>query len=603
MPALFSDFHLNDKLLKSIEDTGFTHCTPIQEQALKITLNGNDLFAQSQTGTGKTAAFLISIFENIHRSEYKEQALVLVPTRELAVQIEAEARLLSTHLGYNIVALFGGVGYDQQEDALRGSVDLVVGTPGRIIDLSNRGILKLKDFTMAVIDEADRMFDMGFVGDIRKILSRTPKKESRQTMLFSATLDYSVKRLAEEYMFEPFEITISPETKTVSAINQILYHVNGQDKFRLLMGMVERYNQPRMIIFSNTKRMCEELAARLRSNNIKADFLTGDLPQKRRQRIVDQFKLHEIPVLIATDVAARGIHIDDLELVINYDIPQHSENYVHRIGRTARAGKTGTAITFACDHFVEFLQPVEEFIGFKIPSMVACDEDFAEDLSSGRNWKKMLSAPTTKSKQGERKKKEQNDRNNYNQNKQHRKEKDHSHREKSSERDNNYREHSVKESPRHETRQEEPRVQSSMNSQSSESKRRVYDGNPAKDRVVLRKIEHRLELDSSDKSEVFNAPSRNPYDRSRRPDAKTERDDKRKRDQKGKNRPEPAKSGPNQSRSPKDSKGRGPKQNSPQNPVKKDGGKKVPQKSAPAKAVEVAKPKGIAGKIKAFFGK
>jgi len=594
VPALFSDFHLNENLLKSISDTGFTHCTAIQEQALKITLNGNDLFAQSQTGTGKTAAFLISIFENIFRSEYKEQALVLVPTRELAVQIEAEAKLLSTHLGYNIAALFGGVGYDLQEAQLRGSVDLVVGTPGRIIDLSNRGILKLKDFTMAVIDEADRMFDMGFVSDIRKILSRMPKKESRQTMLFSATLDYSVKRLAEEYMYEPFEITISPETKTVSAINQILYHVNSTDKFRLLMGMVSRYNSPRMIIFSNTKRMCEELAGRLHYNHIKAEFLTGDLPQKKRQRIVDQFKLHEIPVLIATDVAARGIHIDDLELVINYDIPQHAENYVHRIGRTARAGKTGTAITFACDHFVEFLKPVEDFIGFKVPSMVACDEDFGEDLSGGKSWKKMLASSGSKSRQGERNKKEQSDRNTYKQNKQHKKEKDH-------------RDSSPKKAVASVQNYSEPVSVPTVTPEpaiSLDGKRRVYQGSPEKDRNVLRKIEHRLELDSSDKSDTFNAPSRNPYDRSnRRPDGKDRnRDDKRKNDSRPAPKGTQGKKQAEVSSSKQGSKKGGPKQNQ-HSPVKKDAGKSSPQKNIVANSVEPAKAKGLTGKIKALFKK
>lgn len=583
VPALFSDFNLNEKLLKSIEDIGFTHCTAIQEQALNFTLRGNDLFAQSQTGTGKTAAFLISIFENIFRSDYHEQALVLVPTRELAVQIEAEAKLLSLHLGYNIVALFGGVGYDQQESALRGPVDLVVGTPGRIIDLSNRGILKLKDFTMAVIDEADRMFDMGFVADIRKIISRMPHKESRQTMLFSATLDYSVKRLADEYMFEPMEITIAPEVKTVSAIDQKLYHVGGSDKFKLLMGMVKKFDAPRMIIFTNTKKMCEEIYARFKVNNIKSEFLTGDLPQKKRQRIVDQFKMHEIPVLIATDVAARGIHIDDLELVINYDIPQHSENYVHRIGRTARAGKTGTAITFACEHFVEFLEPVETFIGIKIPSQAACEEDFAEDLSAGRNWKRILSQP----KEYDRKNKEKSDRNNYNQKKHPRKERT-----------------SSSESPKSPAVRvpSETVFRPIQTELSQEPKRKTYTGNPIKDRENLRNVDHRLALDSRDQSEEFNAPSRNPYDRSNRKpstsDARRSESDKKKPTS---GKPTSAKPG-KRSDSKKYSHPNAPKGNSPKkgSPVKNQG---APKRSMPAKVETPVKPLGLAGRIKALFKK
>lgn len=478
MPALFSDFNLNEKLLKSIDDTGFTHCTPIQEQALSYTLQGNDLFAQSQTGTGKTAAFLISIFEIIQRSEYKEQALVLVPTRELAVQIEAEAKLLSTFLDYSILSLFGGVGYEQQEKALQSNVDLVIGTPGRIIDLSNKGTLNLKEFTIGVIDEADRMFDMGFVDDIRKIIRRMPHKEVRQTMLFSATLDYSVKRLAEEYMYEPVEITIAPETKTVTKIDQLLYHVGSSDKFRLLLGMIKKHDVSRMIIFSNTKRMCEELAGRLTFCGVKAEFLTGDLPQKKRQRIVDQFKKHQIPVLIATDVAARGIHIDDLEVVINFDIPQHSENYVHRIGRTARAGKSGTALTFACESFVEYLEPVEEYIEMKIPSTVACEEDFAHDPSEGKNWKRHKSTAHGMTSSEQKKRREQKNRNAYNlkKQKQHTSEKHHS-------------------------------------KSNSLSQRKVYNGNPETGRDELRKQENRIKLDDTNKSREFDAPSRNPYDK------------------------------------------------------------------------------------------
>ncbi len=554
MPALFADFNLDSRLLKSIEDTGFTHCTPIQEQALSYTLKGNDLFAQSQTGTGKTAAFLISVFEIIQRSEYQEQAIVLVPTRELAVQIEAEAKLLSAHLDYNILSVYGGVSYEKQEQALKGHVDLVIGTPGRLIDLSNKNILKLRDFTIAVIDEADRMFDMGFVGDIRKLLGRMPSKDIRQTMLFSATLDYSVKRLATEYMHDDAtEINIAPETKTVTKINQELYHVGASDKFKLLLGMIEKHNAPRMIIFSNTKRMCEELSHRLTMNGIKSDFLTGDLPQNKRQKIVNQFKQHEIPVLIATDVAARGIHIDDLELVINFDIPQHSENYVHRIGRTARAGKSGSAITFACEMFVEYLEPVETFIGMKIPSLVACDDDLAHDESEGKNWKRHQTHG--KPRQQERGRRDQKNRNSYQQNK----------RKPSS---------SDKQKSK-----SKPRPQQQSQKIRSNSKRKTYTGNPIADREESRSTGvERLALRSDNKTQEFNDRDKNPYARPSK---------KRQANRNGPNKPKSGNNNTNRQNSTK----------SKNKPKSNNNKTNSPQKSAPQKAPQKV------GFLKSLFGK
>jgi ATP-dependent RNA helicase RhlB len=389
----FSEFKLSENLQKSIDNAGYSKCTEIQEEALRITLQGKDVFAQSQTGTGKTGAFLISILELMEVSEYRERAIILVPTRELATQVEKEARLLSTFLDYSIVSIYGGVGYAKQEQALRDDVDIIVGTPGRVIDLMNKGLLNLKKHTFAVIDEADRMFDMGFVNDIKKILRSTAKKEIRQTMLFSATLDFSVKRLAEEFMLNPEEITISPEEMTVDAIDQKLYHISSYDKMKMIMGILNRETNPRVIIFANTKHICEEVANRLTFNGFKASYLTGDLPQSKREKRIAQFKRNSLDILVATDVAARGIHVDNLSMVINYDLPQHAENYVHRIGRTARAGETGTAITFACETFVEYLEPIETLIGAKIPSIVAANEDFAEDRSEGKNWKRKKPSP------------------------------------------------------------------------------------------------------------------------------------------------------------------------------------------------------------------
>lgn len=395
---LFTDFSLSPSLQKSIDDIGFTKCTDVQAETLKHALSGRDIFAQSQTGTGKTAAFLISLFEMIERSEYRERALIIVPTRELVTQIEAEARQLSVHLDLNFVSVYGGVGYDKQEQAIRNDVDIIIGTPGRLVDLCRKKTLNLKKFTFAVIDEADRMFDMGFVKDIRYLVRSMAPRDVRQTMLFSATLDYSIKRLSEDLMTDPVEITINPETMTVDKITQLLYHVSRKDKMRLLLGLIMKYDAQQLIIFSNTKNTCEEVAIRLNQNGYQAAFLTGDLPQRKRERHVNDFKRGDLKILVATDVAARGIHIDRLDLVVNYDIPQHAENYVHRIGRTARAGESGTAVTLACEYFVEFLSEIEKLIDMKVPSTVAIDEDFGEDKSTKDSWKRKKSGSSDNNK-------------------------------------------------------------------------------------------------------------------------------------------------------------------------------------------------------------
>ncbi len=389
----FSEFSLSTNLLRSIEEAGFTECTDVQAETLTHTLSGKDVFVQSQTGTGKTAAFLFSLFELMEKSEERERALIIVPTRELAVQIEAEAKLLSLHQEFSVIAIYGGVGYYRQEKALAEGVEIVIGTPGRLIDLSDKGILNLHKYCYAVIDEADRLFDMGFFGDIRKILGRMPKKRIRQTMLFSATLSFSVKQLASDYMKNPEEVLIETETITVHNINQQLFHVGSAEKMKLLIGILSKYDFNRALIFTNTKQMCEEVAGRLHLNGFTAEYLTGDLPQGERQKRIDGFKQNRIPILVATDVAARGLHIDDLELIVNYDIPQYCENYVHRIGRTARAGKSGTAVTLACERMVEHLAPIEKFIDMKIPSSVADEELYAVDRSAGKSYRRRKRAP------------------------------------------------------------------------------------------------------------------------------------------------------------------------------------------------------------------
>jgi ATP-dependent RNA helicase RhlB len=384
----FSEFNLSEDLQKGIVEAGYAECTEVQHETLVHTLTGKDVFVQSQTGTGKTAAFLISLFELIERGPEREKAIIISPTRELAVQIAEEAKLLSLYLDFNIVTMFGGVGYNQQLKAIADGIDILIGTPGRLIDMSNRRMLNLHQFNYVVIDEADRMFDMGFVHDIQTILYKLPSKESRQTMLFSATLTPAVKHLASGSMKDPVEVHIVSQNVTVDAINQQVYHVGSAEKMSLLLGLLKKYGSGRALIFVNMKHMAEEIADRLKGNGYKAEYLTGDLAQGQRQRRIDQFKNNELPLLIATDVAARGIHVDDLELVINYDIPMHSENYVHRIGRTARAGKTGHAITLACETFVEFLAPIEKFINMKLPSTVAEDELYLPDLTAGKNYRR-----------------------------------------------------------------------------------------------------------------------------------------------------------------------------------------------------------------------
>lgn len=355
---------------------------------LPFALEGKDVFVQSQTGTGKTAAFLVSLFQLMDKSG--ERAIIITPTRELATQIEAEAKVLSLFLDLNIITVIGGISYQKNERELAQKVDILIGTPGRIIDLANKRTLNLQYYSYAVIDEADRMFDMGFVDDIKKILGRLPDKRYRQTMLFSATLNFRVKLLASRQMNNPEEILIESKNITVDQISQMLYHVSGAHKMELLLGLLRKHDFKSALIFLNTKYMCEEVAGRLCDNGFDADFLTGDLMQNQRENRIMRFKNGELAILVATDVAARGIHIDDLELVVNYDVPMDAENYVHRIGRTARAGKSGTAITMACESYVEYLEPIEKFIKAEIPSTVADESFYGEDKSDGKSYKRRM---------------------------------------------------------------------------------------------------------------------------------------------------------------------------------------------------------------------
>ena len=380
----FADFPLHPDLLRGIEAAGYGTCMPVQEQSLQFTLEGRDIFVQSQTGSGKTAAFLVALFQSMLEAEPQDRgmALIISPTRELALQIEKEAKLLGVFLDLSMGCIYGGVGYDQQERMLRDGLDIVIGTPGRILDFEMKGLMPLKKVNYFIIDEADRLFDMGFYPDVRRMLRKMPPRTERQTMLFSATLDYRVRTLAMEHMNDPATVEIMPEKITVEAITQELYHVGIREKTSLLLGIFDKYKPVSCIIFTNMKITAEELAARLSMNGIKCEYLMGDLPQSKRSRIIENAKSGLTTTLIATDVAARGLHVEGLDLVVNFDIPQDMENYVHRIGRTARAGKSGRAVTFACENYVEHLSAIEKYIGIKIPVAWADDDMYLPDASA-----------------------------------------------------------------------------------------------------------------------------------------------------------------------------------------------------------------------------
>ena len=381
----FTEFSLNENLQKGIENAGYVECTPVQEQVLKSSLEGRDLYVQSQTGTGKTAAYLVSVIQELlSRPDVSgRKALIMVPTRELAVQVQDEAEKLCSASGLVCGSFYGGVGYDRQVAALKKGVDIMIGTPGRVIDLNEGGQMDLSSVAFLVIDEADRMFDMGFYPDLRTLIKVIPAAEKRQTMLFSATLNSYVKNLAWEYTRDPAEITIEAQNITVDEIDQELLHVSSDDKMKLLLGIISAEKPESLIIFCNTKRTCEVVAKRLRRNGYESEFIIGDLPQSKRLAIMESFKAGKVKCLVATDVAARGIDVNDLAMVINYDLPNEAENYVHRIGRTARAGKSGKAYTFCSEQDVYSLPAIERYIEKQIPSRVADESMFCEDKSAG----------------------------------------------------------------------------------------------------------------------------------------------------------------------------------------------------------------------------
>jgi len=382
----FRSLALPDVVQQGIAATGFTACTPIQEQVLPLALAGKDVAGQAQTGTGKTAAFLITIFARLLRhpaapnAEPSPRSLIIAPTRELVMQILHDAEQLGRDTGLSMQAVYGGIDYRKQREMLHQGCDVLVGTPGRLIDYLKQRVYSLKHIEILVIDEADRMFDMGFIADLRFMLRRLPPYQKRQSMLFSATLSYAVMELAYEHMNDPIKVSVTPEQLTAENVEHVLYHVGRHEKLPLLLGLFQRERPARTMIFVNTKRAGEWLAQRLTDNGQAAQAITGDLDQRVRLRLVRDFKSGDLPILVATDVASRGLHIDDVSHVINYDLPQDPENYVHRVGRTARAGASGKAISLACEEYVESLQGIEVLTGFKIPVEHARDDMFVHPV-------------------------------------------------------------------------------------------------------------------------------------------------------------------------------------------------------------------------------
>ena len=379
----FAELTLPECVHKGITEAGFTECTPIQALSLPITLAGRDVAGQGQTGTGKTAAFLITLFNRLIANATDSthpRALILAPTRELVVQIENDARLLGMHCGFTVQAVYGGIDYNKQRDNLRQGVDVIIATPGRLIDYLKQKVFSLQAVEMLVVDEADRMFDLGFIADLRYIIRHLPPFEKRQNLMFSATLNARVMELAYEFMQSPEQVVVEGERITADAIEQVLYHVSRREKFPLLLGLLKRDNMQRTIIFANTKREAENLYARLAANDFACRLISGDVAQEKRLRIMRQFKEGSLPILIATDVASRGLHIEGVSHVINYDLPEDREDYVHRIGRTARAGARGKAISFADEVGALNLEDIETFIGDKIPVQWAEDDLFVTDF-------------------------------------------------------------------------------------------------------------------------------------------------------------------------------------------------------------------------------
>ena len=370
----FASLNLPPKLQAGVAAAGFETCTPIQAATLPRALAGHDVAGQAQTGTGKTAAFLLATLHRLltnadGKDEQRKnpRAIMLAPTRELAIQIAEDAKVLGSGTNFKFEVVFGGADYEKQRKRLEEGVDVLIGTPGRFIDYFKQRVFSLDNVEVVVLDEADRMFDLGFIKDIRYVLRRLPPADQRLNLLFSATLSQKVLELAFEHMNDPESVRIDPEKMTADRVTQCVYFPSNREKIPLLIGLLRSMDAHRTMVFVNTKREAEKLERFLNHNGIEAKAISGDVPQNKRIRMLKAFQSGELPVLVATDVASRGLHVPDVSHVINYDVPQDPEDYVHRIGRTARAGAAGDSITFACESYAMSLPDVEKYIGNSIP--------------------------------------------------------------------------------------------------------------------------------------------------------------------------------------------------------------------------------------------
>jgi ATP-dependent RNA helicase RhlB len=371
----FHDFDLPVAIMHAIADLGFQYCTPVQEQTLPHSLAGSDIVGRAQTGTGKTAVFLITILTRLLNCPATDRAakpgyprcLILAPTRELAIQIGKDAAALARHTSLKTIAVFGGLDYQKQMNQLRDQqADLLIATPGRLLDYLQKQVVQLSEVDILVIDEADRMLDMGFIPDVRRIVLSTPPKNKRQTMLFSATITPEVRHLSAQWCKKPVTINIEPEQVAVETVEQVVYLATSEEKFAVVYNLLTRNKPARVMIFTNRRDEARRLAERLTRHRIRCTMLSGEVPQKQRQNRLESFRRGKMQVLVATDVAGRGIHIEGVDMVINYTLPHEPEDYVHRIGRTGRAGAAGTSISFACEEGAFYLPAIEEFLGHKL---------------------------------------------------------------------------------------------------------------------------------------------------------------------------------------------------------------------------------------------
>jgi ATP-dependent RNA helicase RhlB len=371
----FSNFEITPPLLQGLEQAGFSRCTPIQAMTLPFALSGRDVAGQAQTGTGKTLAFLIATMNRLltrpalaNRKSADPRAMILAPTRELAIQIAKDAEKFGAALGLRFALVYGGVDYDKQKATLEQGSDIIIATPGRLIDYVKQGVVSLHACEVCVLDEADRMFDLGFIKDLRYLLRKLPVRTERQTLLFSATLSHRVLELAYEHMNDPEKLSVETETVTAARVRQLLYFPAMEEKLPLLISLLSRTVDGRSMVFVNTKVWVERVARALEKAHFRVGVLSGDVPQKKRQSLLAKFQRGELDILVATDVAARGLHIDGVSHVFNFDLPFEAPDYVHRIGRTARLGAEGDAISFACELYAQGLPDIESYIEQKIPT-------------------------------------------------------------------------------------------------------------------------------------------------------------------------------------------------------------------------------------------